>query len=676
MASGRINGSVTNLSKVFSFYADWTSVGNSTGNYSDVTVKIYIKTSNTAYDFDTVAKRNHSITIDGTSDSISKRINCNPWSSNPYLIHEYTKRVYHDADGTKSITISARSNGTASSYGYSSSTSSANDATLSATVSLDNLTRKATITTAPNFNDGQNPTITYSNPAGEAVTSLQAGIYDSTGYTAYVSYRDISKTGTSYTFPLTTAEKETLMAACQGSNSVTVKFYIKTVIGGQTLLSDPLERTFSINDAKPIVTASVVDTNEATFDLTGDSSKLIRYFSNARATMSAEAQKGAAIDENLYIIRNGEQSGYGTTHTFNNVESDTFYFSAEDDRGNVGTAIVTEPDITMVDYIKLTCNISDNRPDGDGDVLVSCVGSFFNGSFGKASNTLTAQYRYKVSGGAWSGWEDMTVEPSGNSYYASARLTGLDYQQTYVFETKVRDALDEVTDTGSAVKSVPVFHWGENDFAFEVPVAFNGGVGKIDGDLTITGDLRLKGNGNFGNTIYFGDSNYVTLGEPYDDNFTLHATTINLVGTIKHNGTELPTLQYGYWYPTLNASAVSSYTTQNGWYIKMGQNVTIGFFVKATCKSGYNSTGITITGLPFLPMASAAGGGMCSGAYVNAGFNFQCFVAETGNYISTRVQACNNTSSGNLATSASGCFYPTGGGELTLSGTITYMETV
>jgi hypothetical protein len=670
MASGRIDGSVTNLSKVFSFYADWSSVGNSSGNYSDVTVKIYVKTTHTANTFDTVGKRNHSITIDGTADSISKRIDCNPWSSNPYLIHEFTKRVYHNADGTKSITISARSNGTASSYGYSSSTSSANDAALSATVSLDSLTRKATLTTAPNFNDGQNPTITYSNPAGEAVTSLQAGIYDSTGYTAYVSYRDISKTGTSYTFQLTTAEKETLMAACQGSNSVTVKFYIKTVIGGVTHLSDPLARTFTINDAKPIVTASVVDTNATTVALTGNSGKLIRYFSNAKATMSAEAQKGAAIDENLYIIRNGDQTGYGTTHTFNNVESDTFTFSAEDDRGNIGTAEVTLP---MVDYIKLTCNISDNRPDGNGDVLVSCVGNFFNGSFGAVSNTLTAQCRYQVSGGAWSDWEDMTVAPSGNTYYASANLSGLDYQQTYVFEAKASDKLDEVTDTGSAVKSIPVFHWGENDFAFEVPVDFKAGLGKIDGDLTITGDLRLKGNGNFGNTIYFGDSNYVTLGEPYDDNFTLKATTINLVGTIKHNGTELPTLQYGYWTPALLSSAVTSYTTQNGWYIKMGQNVTIGFFVKATCNSGYNSYGISISGLPFTPMASAAGGGMCSGAYVSGGNTFQCFVAGTGGTITPRVQACNNTSATNLTTSASGCFYPSGGGELTLSGTITYM---
>lgn len=609
MASGKINGSVTNLSKVFSFYADWSSVGNSSGNYSDVTVKIYVKTTNTANKFDTVGKRNHSITIDGTADSISKRINCNPWSSNPYLIHEFTKRVYHNADGTKSITISARSNGTASSYGYSSSTSSANDATLSATVSLDNLTRKATLTTAPNFNDGQNPTITYSNPAGEAVTSLQAGIYDSTGYTAYVSYRDISKTGTSYTFPLTTAEKATLMAACQGSNSVTVKFYIKTVIGGQTLLSDPLARTFTINDAKPIVTASVVDTNATTVALTGNSGKLIRYFSNAKATMSAVAQKGAAIDESLYIIRNGEQSGYGTTHTFNNVESDTFYFSAEDDRSNVGTAEVTLP---MVEYTKLTCNISDNKPDGDGDMLVSCVGKFFNGSFGAVSNTLTAQYRYKVSGGTWSGWTDMTVTTSGSDYYASANLSGLNYQQTYVFQTKAIDALDEMPSRAVTVKGFPMFHWGEDDFTFEVPVTFNAGVAGI------------------------------------------------------------PEVEQSTWLPWLNSSAVSSYTSQFGWYTKIDRAVTVGFFIKATCRSGYDSTNIVISGLPFTPFSSAAGGGMCSGAYVSGGFTFQCFVAESSGNITTRVQACNNTSATNLSTSSSGCNYRSGGGEITLSGTITY----
>ena len=101
--------------------------------------------------------------------------------------------------------------------------------------------------------------------------------------------------------------------------------------------------------------------------------------------------------------------------------------------------------------------------------------------------------------------------------------------------------------------------------------------------------------------------------------------------------------------------------------------MTVGFYIKATCNSGWNSTEITISGLPYTPMYTASGGGMCSGAYVNSGWNFQCFVAETSGIITTRVQSCNHTASINLSTSASGCFYCLNGGEITLSGTINFI---
>lgn len=121
------------------------------------------------------------------------------------------------------------------------------------------------------------------------------------------------------------------------------------------------------------------------------------------------------------------------------------------------------------------------------------------------------------------------------------------------------------------------------------------------------------------------------------------------------------------WIPLLDTDAISSYTTQYGWYMKMNQTVTVGFYIKASCNSGYNSTAISISGLPFTPMCSAAGGGMCSGAYISEGNNFQCFVAETSGLITTRVQS--------LGTLSEGCRYPLDDGELTLSGTITFMST-
>jgi hypothetical protein len=190
--------------------------------------------------------------------------------------------------------------------------------------------------------------------------------------------------------------------------------------------------------------------------------------------MSAEAQGGAAIDNDMYIIRNGNQTGYGTTHTFENVSSDVFTFSAEDSRGNIGTATVAP---TMVNYVRLTCYLRNNRPDASGNMTVECEGDYFNGSFGAVSNTLTVQYRYKTQGGSFGQWQNMTVSKNGNWYGARASLDipNFNYKSTYTFECRAIDKLETVTSTAGSAKSVPVFHWGENDFVFEVPVTFNGG---------------------------------------------------------------------------------------------------------------------------------------------------------------------------------------------------------
>jgi hypothetical protein len=272
----------------------------------------------------------------------------------------------------------------------------------------------------------------------------------------------------------------------------------------------------------------------------------------------------------------------------------------------------------------------------------------------------------------------MTVEEGDGSYLATATETGLDYKIAYEFECRAVDMLMSVSTESGLIKSIPIFHWSENDFVFEVPVTFNGGIDGLsfDGDLDVTGDLRLKGDGNYGNKLRFGDGDYCYISEPTDDDMLIHADKITLDASagVYHGGYPLPIVRYGIWTPSLNSAVVSSYTTQYGWYSKVNQAVTVGFCIKATCRSGYESTAISISGLPFTPMFSAAGGGMCSGAYVSGGFNFQCFVAETSGSITMRVQSCNHTSQTNLSTSASGCWYRSGGGEITLSGTITFMS--
>lgn len=149
--SGSKTGSVTNKSNYFTFYFEWSATQDIAGNYSDVTVKTYVKTNNTYQTFDTVGSRDHSITINGDTTEISKVIDCDPWNSDGvYHIQTKTTRVYHDADGKKKITISARSNGHALEWGYSSSTASSADATASAEITLDTIPRASSITSISN----------------------------------------------------------------------------------------------------------------------------------------------------------------------------------------------------------------------------------------------------------------------------------------------------------------------------------------------------------------------------------------------------------------------------------------------------------------------------------------------------------------------------------------------
>lgn len=528
-------------------------------------------------------------------------------------------------------------------------------------------------------NIGTAPTITISRASSSfehkltyTFGSLSGTIVERTSSTSY----------TSWVLPTT------FYAQIPNATSGTGTIYCYTYSGSTHIGTSSCTFTANVNESisSPTITATIKDTNSATTALTGDSGVLVRYYSTASVSMTATAHNSATLVSQS--ITNGSTTHSASAATFENVSNGVFSLSATDSRGfttTVGRNLVTAE--KFVPYVHLTCNMENTKPDASGNMTIICDGSFYNGSFGAVENTLTVTCRYKKSGGLYSDWYTMTVNKNGNYYgaYYDFTIPDFDYLSAYTFQCQAVDKLATVDTSENSAKSMPVFHWGENDFVFEVPVTFNAGVNSggasavatdqtIDGDLNVTGDLRLKGSGNYGNTLRFGDGSYCYITEPTDDVMTIKASSINLeANNVKVYGNPIPTLATGVWTPTLSSSAVSSYSTQYGWYSKMGQTVSVGFFVKATCRSGYNSTLVTIGGLPFTPMYAGAGGGMCAGAYVSAGFNFQCFVAETDGTITTRVQACNNTSTANLSTSKSGCWYPSGGGDITISGTITYI---
>lgn len=615
------------------------------------------------------------VIIDGETVYYSKeRIKLYP----EQVVATGTKTIKHNTDGTKTFSASVK----AGIYWSYVNVSGSGSFTL-------DLVGMASITAAPNFNDEESPTITYYNPVGNAITSLQAAI-SLTGEMPDIPYRAITINGSSYTFNLTQAERDILRAATVGSNSRKVRFYLRNVVEGKIYFSWK-EVNFTVINAQPTIEASISDINDITAALTGDRNTLIRYHSKVSATMSGYAYKKATIAANR-IEYNGNFITESVA-TYSNVESNIFTFIATDSRNNTATETIVA---RMIDYIKPTANIDNTQQmDTTGYYGLRCSGNYYNETFGYTdaaqANTLTVNFRYKEQGGDYNSWERMGYSLDGNTYSASAFVNGLDYRKTYVFQCQVIDKLNTVVSAEITVNALPVFHWSDSDFVFEVPVIFNAGTSgttgggesggntsnNITGDMTITGNLRMKGSGNYGNTIYFGDASYAYITETTDDDLTIKASDINLNGNVYLNGTKLEATSSaaaGTWTPTLtNSGAVSSYSVQQGWYQKVGNTITVGWQIKATIKSGYNGSTIAIGGLPYTPTYAAFGGGVAHNVYLSAGFCFEGWCAGTDGLITMRGQPCNNTAAANLQISSS-AYYPTGTNYtvITLAGTICY----
>lgn len=422
-------------------------------NKSSVTVSVNFYRTNTGYT--TYGSGTVYCKINGTQYSAavgpSQKI-----TENGIVLFSKTLDIPHNADGKKTLTCSA----------WISLNTPLTSSEQSYSQELTAIPRQANLTAAPNFSDEQNPTITYSNPAGNSVASLRVCIANSAMNGTYANWRDVSKTGTSYTFNLTEAERNAIRNATPNSTNLSVNFMIETTIGSNIYYSN-ITKTATIVNSTPVIEPTVTVTDTLTKTLTGNSDTVIKGISSANYVIGARALKGATI--NGQWVQNGSIQKNETSGSFTNLESGYFLFAASDTRNLHARAAINKG---FIDYIKLTCNISDNIPDTSGKMTVKCSGNYFNGSFGAVANTLTVQYRYKTQGGNYSGWVDMTVSKSGNTYTATATLTGLDYKLAYVFQTR---AIDKINTSGinsaeKTVRSTPVFDWGENDFKFNVDV--------------------------------------------------------------------------------------------------------------------------------------------------------------------------------------------------------------
>lgn len=387
--------------------------------------------------------------------------------------------IPHDNDGTKLIDISVR----AALYNSQvNCTASASD------IELDRIPRYATITSAPNFTDEINPVLGYQNLAGEIVDSLQAGISLDGGTTMHVAYRDISKLGESYTFELTTAERNTLLQAVTTANSATATFVVKTVLGGVTY-TDSLASVFSIINADPTITSTnYADTNPATVAITGDNQQIIQNESNLYFTFTGVEVKKYATVVSLTVSFNNVTktatiSGTAATLDFGpvNVSSNLdATITLTDSRGNKYTGTKT---ITVFSYEAPTAIVSAVRTSNYYPETTISADADYASLGGQNHVTITWYYKELTASTYITGG---TIPDGGST------TVNLDNKKTWNVKFDIADTITTTTyvlvvEMGipiiffdRALRSVSVNKFPESGYDFDV-----------EGNVNIDGYMKL-----------------------------------------------------------------------------------------------------------------------------------------------------------------------------------------
>lgn len=535
--SGTITGTTNN--EYISSKIVWSATQDTSGNYSTVTAALSYSRTNSGYT--TYGTWSGSITINGTKTNGSKSVTITQNSNTVAMTA--TVKVPHNADGSKTITISAAGGIPDTSF---TSTS------LSKSVTLNTIPRASTIS-ATAGTIGTNPcTITINRASSSFTHTLTYTFGDLSGTIATKT----SNTTVKWTLP--TSFYAQMPNSTSKSGTITCTTYSGNTSVGTKTAKFTAYTTKSL--CAPTLAPVIKDTGSVSVTLTGDANnKVIKDYNNMSITTGAAARNSATLKSQKVTC--GGKSITTATGSLGYVSSGDFVVTATDSRGYTTTQTVKK---TLIDYVKVTCTLSAQMPDTSGNMSFTVKGNYFNGSFGAVDNSLTVEYRMKTGSGSYGAWTALTATKSGNTYTAKGNLSGLDYQTSYTIQARAIDEIATATSAEKVVKTTPVFDWGENDFNFNVDVKSqqnyifrNGGVG-IHGTTTDGVELQVLQPCNSNNNLSLGYGGYT-----------------NSIGATNLYGNEVKLISNGSVYVNSRKIAENNVLWSGALYMTAGHTITL-----------------------------------------------------------------------------------------------------
>lgn len=474
-------------------------------NRSSVTVKAILKAESFTFNF----SRDIGVSCTLNGKEIFKEIKYRSFSSpGSQVLYTWSGNVDHTSDGTLRLKVGGKLWKTDSErYTPPELTIIESDSNY---MTLTAIARESTAGAADAY-IGSNATISVKRNSSSYSHVIAVTFGNISGYIGSdwkIVNAPVKLTDTSIAFEIPYEFYNEIPNAISNDCTLTITTY-----NGTTQVGNSKESKFKClanpADCSPEVEGTVEDVNPNTLALTENAKKLVKFFSTAKCTIDASGKHSATIRD--VQIGNTVLNAGDNTLLIDKVETTSIVFSAIDSRGFRGS--YTDEEVSLVPYIQLTNEAVCKRIDPtSGKAVLTFAGDWFNGSFGAKNNSLTLKYQIGDS-------EVVDVQPQLhlNKYEAVVDLEGLDYSRSYTITVTVSDKLDTAEKVLVVQNGIPVFDWGENDFAFHVPVTVPQVNGVCMASQYIVGkDIYLRTNlktwegygDNTQSVLFFGGSVY------------------------------------------------------------------------------------------------------------------------------------------------------------------------
>lgn len=412
--------------------------GSGFWNYNSQTMTIKAnnvpKTTKTQYDFREATTNDKEYL---TSNYPFKRISGSGSLVSSAYVYDFT--ITHEDDGSKTIPIYAL---------IPLSSSNGVNWTVDRDIELPTIPRANTLKYSYTTLD-EPIKFSISKASSSFTSTINLSFYKENS-TELVGLGDIfSKTSsTSLTYTLTEEQLNEVLSYNKSKNIVVAYVSIITYNGSTQLGNNGYLFNIPLKQKNPIVSATYIDTNSSTIALTGDSSKIIKYASKPKVTITATPQQQADIVSYSTIWGNSSSTTQKTTFT-NGIDSNILQVSAKDSRNWVGSI---NYDITenYIEYIKLGFEkFTLERPETTSNTINANInGVWFNSDFGVSTNTLELKFRYKEKDGEYSEYQSLTLTIESNTFSFGGSIgDSYDYQKQYDFEFVLSDKIMSLIST-------------------------------------------------------------------------------------------------------------------------------------------------------------------------------------------------------------------------------------